>query len=51
MIGDLDYMALLGNVHILYIIASEFRVIGTKVLELSETSRLHGLENLYLMRY
>jgi hypothetical protein len=40
MIGDLDCMTLLGNVHILCIIASEFRLIGTKVLEPYETSRL-----------
>jgi hypothetical protein len=50
-IGDLDCLTLLGNVHILYIIASEFTVIGTNVLEPYETSRLHGLENLYLMRH
>jgi hypothetical protein len=51
MIGDLDCMTLLGTVHILCIIASEFRLIDTKVLEPYETSMLHGLENLYLMRH
>jgi hypothetical protein len=34
---------------ILCIIASEFRLIGTNVLEPYDTSRLHGLGNLYLM--
>jgi hypothetical protein len=40
MIGDLDCMTLLGNVHILCIISSEFRLIGTKFLEPYGTSRL-----------
>jgi hypothetical protein len=39
-IGDFDCMALLSNVHILCSIASEFRLIGTKVLEPYETYRL-----------
>jgi hypothetical protein len=39
-IGDLDHMTLLGNVHILYSIALEFRLVGTKVLEPYETCRL-----------
>jgi hypothetical protein len=39
-IGDLDCMTLLSNVHILCIIASEFRLIGTNVLEPYETCRL-----------
>jgi hypothetical protein len=50
-IDDLDCMTLLGNVQILYIVASKFRVIVTKVLEPYETSRLHDLENLYLMQH
>jgi hypothetical protein len=33
-------MTVLGNVHILYIIASELRLIGTKVLEPYETCKL-----------
>jgi hypothetical protein len=48
-IGDLNCMTLLDNVHILCIIVSEYRLIGTKVLEPYEISRLHGLGNLYLM--
>jgi hypothetical protein len=39
-IDDLDCVTLLGNVHILCIIDSQFRLIGTKFLELYETSRL-----------
>jgi hypothetical protein len=39
-IVDLDYMTLLDNVHILCIIASEFMLNGTKVLEPYETCRL-----------
>jgi hypothetical protein len=33
-IGDLDYMHLLDNVHVLCIIPSEITLIKTKVLEL-----------------
>jgi hypothetical protein len=39
-IGDLDCMTVLGNVHILCIIDSELRLIGTKVLEPYETYKL-----------
>jgi hypothetical protein len=49
--GDLDCMTLLDNDHILYIIASKFRLIVTKVLESYDPSRLHDLENLYFMRH
>jgi hypothetical protein len=42
LVGDLDRMTLLGNVHILCIIASEFRLIGTKVLEPYETYKLQS---------
>jgi hypothetical protein len=50
-IGVLHCMPLLGNVDLLYIIIFEFGLIGTMVLEPYETSRLHGLGNLYLMLY
>jgi hypothetical protein len=39
-IGDLNYMTLLGNVHILCNIASEIRLIVTKVLEPYDICRL-----------
>jgi hypothetical protein len=40
LIGNLDRITLLSNVHILCIIASEFKLIGTKVLEPYEKCRL-----------
>jgi hypothetical protein len=39
-IDDLDCMTLLGNVHIFCIIASQFRLIDTKLLEPYEISRV-----------
>jgi hypothetical protein len=37
--GDFDCITLLGNVHILCIIPSEIKLIGTKVLESYTKSR------------
>jgi hypothetical protein len=39
-ISDLDCMTLLSNAHILYIIALDITLIGTKVLEPYETCKL-----------